>query len=98
MTQIEIKDDLLTKDCSIYEQRVKDDGIYYYMRRNGTKKMVVVYPTKDSRPYTKPAICHIYETLGIESLPENMGDFCQSFKKEKSKAATLSEFPKRMAN
>ena len=34
MTQEEIKLDLLNKDCYIYEQRLKDDGVHYFIRKN----------------------------------------------------------------
>jgi hypothetical protein len=98
MNQQQVLDWVLNNDCYIYDQRVKDDGIYYYVRRNGTKKMAVIYPTKKDRPYTKAAICHICDTLGNIPVPPYAEDHAGIVAEMKSKAKALSDYPKQGMN
>lgn len=63
MTQKEVLAHVLNHDCYIYDQRTKDDGIYYYVRKNGTKKMVVIFPVMKG-VYKEAAICHIQIKYG----------------------------------
>lgn len=91
MTQTEVLDYVLDNDCYVYEQRIKEDGIHYFVRRNGTKKMVVIYPVKDNKSYTKPAVCHVCQTLDINQ-PDYAKDYVKIVNEAKTKAKTLSEF------
>jgi len=97
MTQEEVLAHVLANDCHIYDQRIKDDGIYYYVRRNGTKKMVVVYPIKKGN-YTQAAVCHICETLGKIKIPDYAAEYLQVVEEAKKSAKTISEFPSQGMN
>jgi len=96
MTQHEVLAHVLKNDCSIYEQRIKDDGTYYFVRRNGTKKMAVIYPVVGI--YTQAAICHICDTLGDIPKPEYAKNYSSVVKDAKQKAEVLQEYPKRNMN
>lgn len=91
MTQMQVLEYVLANDCYLYEQRVKEDGIYYYVRRNGTKKLVVVFPLEGNGDYTYPAICHICQQLGI-SAPDEVEPYCGIVKAAKEKAKALESF------
>ena len=71
MKQEEIKEYLLKKDCPIYKRKQKEDSMHYFFRKNGFKKIVVLYPVKNNRSYRNKEISHIYETLNIDP-PEGL--------------------------
>lgn len=97
MTQDEILSYVLDSDCYIYREKVKEDGVYYYVRRNGTKKMVVIYPVKDG-VYTYPSICHICQTLDIAEIPEEAQAALDFVTHVKEKAEVLRQFPPQNRN
>lgn len=97
MKQLEVLDYVLANDCYLYEQRVKEDGIYYYVRRNNTRKLVVIYPVQDNDDYSIPAICHICEVMCIDS-PADISPYCKAVQAAKEKAKSLDQYPQPTMN
>lgn len=97
MTQQEVLEYVLARDCYIYEQRVKDAGIFYYVRRNGTKRIVTVYPVHDDL-YTPSAVCHICAQLEIIEIPPFAVGYYEIVRDAKSKLQVLKKFPQQGQN
>ena len=67
MTQQDLKEYLLLPghNCQLYDERVKDDGVYYFIRNcSHPKKMKVVYPLKKGT-YSPAAVCEICMFLDV---------------------------------
>jgi hypothetical protein len=77
---------------------MKEDGLHYFVRRNGTKKMAVIYPVKNDGTYTPAAICHICDTLGEIPKPEYAEKYSSIVKEVKDKANVLDDLPNRNMN
>lgn len=97
MTQQQVLEYVLSKECYLYEQNIKEDGIYFYVRRNGTKKMVVIYPLIKGDGYTMPAVCHICQTLHI-AAPQDIEPYCKAVSDAKEKVKVLEQFPATSTN
>lgn len=65
MTQDILKEYLEDHDCYLYKSQVKEDGEYYYMRRNGQTTIAVLFPPKSGQ-YKPESVCHICELLDVE--------------------------------
>jgi hypothetical protein len=92
MKQMEVLDYALGHDCFLYEQRVKEDGIYYFVRKNGTKKLVVIFPVEGGGQYSIPAVCHVCQQLYIKA-PEDIEPYCGIVKAAKERVKALENFP-----
>lgn len=73
MTQLDLKDYILLPEhkCYIYKTKEKEDGTYYFIRKNGGEKnnIAVLYPTKDNSSYTCGAACNICNQLDVPVPP-----------------------------
>lgn len=70
MTQDDLKDylELPEHECYLYKTKVKHDGMYYFMRRNKTVDIAVLFPPKKG-VYKEENVCHICKILKV-ATPE----------------------------
>lgn len=65
MTQEDLKEYLEQHDCHVYKTQVKEDGIYYFMRRNGQRKIAVAFPPSKG-VYKQENVCHVCNLLDVQ--------------------------------
>ena len=94
MTQLDVKDYLLLDgyNCCLYDERVKEDGVHYFIRNTVTKKLVVVYPVKKGT-YTPAAVCHICNQLNVPT-PDYATPMQSAVNKAKERAQELKKHTK----
>lgn len=65
MTQDILKEYLEAHGCYLYKSRLKEDGEYFFMRKNGQITIAVLFPPKSGQ-YKPESVCHICEQLDVE--------------------------------
>ena len=84
MTQIDLKEYLEAFECEVYKEKIKDDGIHYYMRRKDAvnkNEIEVLFPPKKGT-YNKYNICHACNILRVK-VPDCAADAQDALNKAK---------------
>lgn len=73
MTQLDIKDYVLLPEhnCYLYKTKEKEDGIYFFIRKNGGEKknIAILFPVKNNKSYTCGCVCNICTQLDVPVPP-----------------------------
>lgn len=64
MTQEDLIDYVLAYDCYIYDEKDRWDGHAYFVRKNNTTNIAVIFKPKKGK-YMAVAVCHICNTLEV---------------------------------